>query len=194
MESELQNLKLEHEKYQDLIKKEEEKVSDLKENLAKTNLEKDCVEAQKEELKDEIVSPQSKLESVNQAENTEKENDIIEMGEKLQDTFFAQETWSKEENILKEKISSLLRDIEEKKINSEIKLKKMKDQQKDTQEKEKILLEELQSLNQELEKKDNLINELEIKLDLESRAKLDEISKIRVELQEKEKMFEPRDR
>ena len=45
-------------------------------------------------------------------------------------------------------------------------------------------------MNQELEKKDNLINDLEIKLDLESRVKLDEISKIRVELQEKEKMFE----
>ena len=132
----------------------------------------------------------SKLKSVNQAENTEKENDIIEMGEKLQDTLFAQETWIKEENIIKEKVNSLLRDIEEEKINSEIELKKMKDQQEDIQEKEKILLEELQSLNQELEKKDNLINELEIKLDLESRAKLDEISKIRVELQEKEKMFE----
>ena len=45
-------------------------------------------------------------------------------------------------------------------------------------------------MNQELEKKDNLINDLEIKLDLESRVKLDEISKIRVELREKEKMFE----
>ena len=132
----------------------------------------------------------SKLKSVNQAENTEKENDIIEMGEKLQDTLFAQETWIKEENIIKEKVNSLLRDIEEEKINSEIELKKMKDQQEDIQEKEKILLEELQSLNQELKKKDNLINELEIKLDLESRVKLDEISKIRVELQEKEKMFE----
>lgn len=145
-------------------------------------MEKDCVEAQKEELKDEIVSLQSKLESVNQtelvaedkrrkleteletctklnktllnqieelnssssefelkmvekilevetrfkneiaelqAENTEKEKDIIEMGEKLQDTFSAQETWSKEENILKEKINSLLRDIEEEKIKYE---------------------------------------------------------------------------
>jgi len=164
------------------FQKEEERVSDLKENLAKTNMEKDCVEAQKEELKDEIVSLQSKIESVNQAElvaedkrrkleteletctklnktllnqieelnssssefelkmgekilevetrfkneiaelqaeNTEKEKDIIEMGEKLQDTFFAQETWSKEENILKEKINSLLRDIEEEKIKYE---------------------------------------------------------------------------
>ena len=61
----------------------------------------------------------SKLKSVNQAENTEKENDIIELGEKLQDTFSAQETWSKEENILKEKINSLLRDIEEEKIKHE---------------------------------------------------------------------------